>query len=55
MTINANSAVQHVIPIKTGIMINVNASVKGITRARKIIVAILEHVFVGLVSIQKVF
>ena len=55
MIINANSAVQHVIPIKTGIIINVNTSVKGITHAKKIIVAILEHVFVGIVSIQKVF
>ena len=52
--VNANSVVQHVIQIKTGIMINVKASVKSIVRAKNIIVEILAHVFVRIVSIEKV-
>ena len=35
MIINANSTVQHVIQIKNGIMINVNANAKSITHAKK--------------------
>ena len=51
MTVNANSIVQNVIHIKNGIMIHANASVKGITRAKKIIVGILTHVFVRIASV----
>ena len=50
MIVNASSLVQHVIQIKSEIIINVNASVKSIAHAKKIIVGILAHVFVKIVS-----
>ena len=53
--LNANSVVQYVIQFKDGIMINVNASVKSIIHAKKIIVGFPAHAFVKIVDIQKVF
>ena len=47
---NRNSRVQHVIQIKNGIIKHVNVNVKIIS-VKKIIVAILAHVFVRTVSI----
>ena len=41
MIVHANSIVQHVIQTKNRIMIYVNASVKSIVRAKKIIVGIV--------------
>ena len=49
--VNANSIAQHVVQIKNGIIINANANVKSISRAKKIIVGILPHVFVSTVGI----
>ena len=49
--INANSIVQHVMEIKNGKIKYVNVNVKIIVSAKKIIVAILAHVFVRKVSI----
>ena len=43
--------IKHVIQIKNGIMINVNAIVKSIIRAKNIIVGILAYVFVIIVFI----
>ena len=55
VTGNANSTVQYVIQIKNGIIKHINVNVKTIiVRAKKTIVGILAHVFVGVVSIQKV-
>ena len=51
MTTNANSIVQLIIQTKNGIINNANVSVKIIGHAKKIIVAILAHVYVRLVSI----
>ena len=51
MIVNANSILQHVIQIKNGIMEHVNASVKIIVSAKKIIVGIRAHVFVRIASI----
>ena len=51
--VNANSIVQHLIQIKNGIIININASVKSIVRPKQIIVQILGHVFVKIAGIQK--
>ena len=51
MIANADSVVQNVIQIKNRIMINTNANVKNIVRAKKSIVGILAHVFVRMVSI----
>ena len=48
---NENSIAQHVIQIKNGIMKPVNASVKIIVSAKKIIAGIRAHVFVRLASI----
>ena len=45
-TVNANSIVQHVIQIKSGITKHVNVNVKIIIRAQKVIVEILADVFV---------
>ena len=50
MIVNASSEVQHIIQIKSEIMMNANASVKNIVRAKKIMVGILSHVFVGMVK-----
>ena len=36
LIVNANLIVQHVIQIKTGIMINVNVSVRSIIHAKKL-------------------
>ena len=44
--VNANSIVQHVIQIKSGITKHVNVNVKIIIRAQKVIVEILADVFV---------
>ena len=46
MTRNTNSIVQHVIQTKNGIIVHANASVKGMVRAKQIIVEILAYVFV---------
>ena len=51
MIVNANLIVQHVVPIKNGIMTNVNMSVKSIARANKIITGILTHLFVRIIVI----
>ena len=50
MIVNASSEVQHIVQIKSEIMMNANASVKNIVRAKKIMVGILSHVFVGMVK-----
>ena len=50
-TCKCKLTVQHVIQIKNGIMINVNASVKRIACVKKIIAGILPHVFMTMVSI----
>ena len=55
MQLYENSIVQHVTQIKIGIMINVNASVKSVAHAKRIIVGIPVHVFVRIVGIQKIF
>ena len=47
--VNTNSIIQ----IKNGIMLNVNESAKSIVRAIKIIGGILAHLFMSIVSIQK--
>ena len=49
--VNKNSKAQHVIQIKNGTMINVNAPVKSIVRVKKIIVGILAHAFEKILSI----
>ena len=49
--VNANTIVQHVIQIKTGIIKHVNVNVKIIVSTKKIIVGILAHVFVRIVNI----
>ena len=54
MIANANSIVQLAFQIKNGIMKHVHVSVKVIVHARKIIVGILAHVFLKMVSIEKV-
>ena len=41
----------HVLKDKNGIMINANGSIKNIVRSKKIILGILEYVFVRMVSI----
>ena len=51
MILKANSIVQLTIQIKNGIMINVNAGVKSIVHAKKIMFGILAHVFVGIIRI----
>ena len=51
MQLYENSIVQHVTLIKIGIMINVNASVKSVAHAKRIIVGIPVHVFVRIVGI----
>ena len=48
---DCNSIVQHVIQIKNRIIKHVNANVKIILRAEKIIVEILAYVFVKIVNI----
>ena len=48
---NAYSIVQLEIQIKNGIMKHVDVSVKFIVHVKKIIVAIIDHVFVRTVSI----
>ena len=54
MIANANSIVQLAFQIKNGIMKRVHVSVKVIVHARKIIVGILAHVFLKIVSIEKI-
>ena len=54
MIANANSTVQLAFQIKNGIMKHVHVSVKVIVHARKIIVGILAHVFLKIVSIEKI-
>ena len=54
MIANANSIVQLAFQIKNGIMKHVHVSVKVIVHARKIIVGILAHVFLKIVSIEKI-
>ena len=49
--VNAKLIVQHVIRIKNGIMKHINESVKIIVIGKKIIVGILEDVFMTMVSI----
>ena len=46
MIVNANSIVQYIIQIKSGIIKNVNVNVKAIASIKKVIVGILPHVFV---------
>ena len=54
MIANANSIVQLAFQIKNGVMKHVHVSVKDIVHARKIIVGILAHVFLKIVSIEKI-
>ena len=54
MILNANSIVQDVIQIKNGIIKHANGSAKNIANAKKIISAILAHIFVKIASIKKV-
>ena len=54
MIANANSIVQLAFQIKNGIMKHVHVSVKVTVHARKIIVGILGHVFLKIVSIEKI-
>ena len=54
MIANANSIVQLAFQIKNGTMKHVHVSVKVIVHARKIIVGILAHVFLKIVSIEKI-
>ena len=54
MIVNANSIVQHVIQIKTGIIKHVNKNLKIILSAKNIIVGILAYVFVRIENIYKV-
>ena len=49
--VNVNSTVQHVIQINIGIMNHVNANLKTIKRAKKILVGVLMHIFKRTVSI----
>ena len=49
--VDANPIVQHLIQIKNGIIINVNASVKIILRPKNIICGTLAHVFMSAVGI----
>ena len=49
--VNGNSAVQHVIQNKIGIIKHVNVNVKIIASGTKIIVGILAHVFARILSI----
>ena len=52
--LNANSIVQHVTQNKNRIIKHVNVNAKVIANAKKIIVGMLVHVFVRMVSIEKV-
>ena len=51
MILSANSIIQHVIQIKNGIIKHVNANVKIIVSAKKIIIGILAHVLLRIASI----
>ena len=51
MISNANSIVQHVIQIKSGIMINVNVSAESVVYVKKIKAEIVAHVFMGMLNI----
>ena len=53
--VNVNSIVQYVIQIKNGKMIYANARAKIIVSAKNITFGILVHVFLKIVSIQKLF
>ena len=55
MIVNGTSLVQLVIQIRNGIRKHVNASVKVIVHAKKIIVWILAHVFVEMVILKKCY
>ena len=46
--------VQHVIPIKNGIMINDNVNVKSVVSVKRVILGILVYALVRIVGIQKV-
>ena len=52
MIVNANSIVQHAKQVKNGTMKHFNVNI--IIYAKKIIGGILAHVFVRMISIQKV-
>ena len=51
MLINVNLTVEKVIQIKSGTMINADASIKNIIYVKKIIFGILLHVVVNMVNI----
>ena len=51
MYVNANLMVRSLIQIKSGIMINVNVSVKNLIYVKKIIFGILLHVAAKIVNI----
>ena len=51
MITDTNSIVQHVIQIKTGIMINDNVRAQSIVYVKKIIAGILAHAFVRIAAI----
>ena len=52
--VNVNLIIENVIQIKSGIIINVDASAKTITHVKKIKLEILLHVVVKLVNIWQV-
>ena len=52
MIVNANLIVQHVIQIKNVILRHINASVKIIISAKKIVVGILANVFVKMTHLK---
>ena len=52
--VNVNLIIENVIQIKSGIIINVDASAKSITHVKKIKLEILLHVVVKLVNIWQV-
>ena len=51
MVVNASSIVQPAIQIKNGILKHVNANVKIIVSAKRIIVGVLAHILAKMVSI----
>ena len=55
MNVNVNLTEENVIQIKSGIMINVDVSVKNIIYAKNIIFGILLHVVAELVNIWQIY
>ena len=55
MNVNVNLTEENVIQIKSGIMINVDMSVKNIIYAKNIIFGILLHVVAEMVNIWQIY